>query len=88
MDTKEIRLLPPFSYFEQGNCYSGCKGGRFQFKVFANETLDAVVWMGEKCLKLTPENEIHARESFPMSPEGCAALAVWLQQQYESMKVD
>lgn len=68
--------IPPLSYFESGNPFTGSHGQTFRFSVANKENqFVASVWYEDICFDLAKDRE---EETFPLTEEGRASVKTWL----------
>lgn len=77
-----ILSLPTLHYFRERNKYSGSKDKTFRYKISPSDVLECVVWYGLNAIDCIGDEDIKARESFPLSDEGMVSMARWLEEQY------
>lgn len=75
--------LPGLHYFVEKNKYSGSARKIFRYKIYpSDDIMECIVWHGENAIDCITEDEIKARESFPLSEEGRLDMIKWLEQRY------
>ena len=84
MDVPNNFDIPGVYYFESGNIFSGSSGD-LNFRIVPDkERMTVTVWHGFICSELA---EPEAQAGFPISKEGEADMAAWLEQQRDGAKV-
>lgn len=72
--------LPPLSYFETHNVFTGSQNQIFRFHVDTNETeILADVWNEDICFELAQNTE---QKNFPLTEEGRVATKAWIEEQF------
>lgn len=73
--------IPPLSYFESGNPFTGSKNQSFRFRVAKQEDeLQAFIWRQDICFELAENKE---ENHFPLTADGLSSCRAWLNEQAE-----
>ncbi len=76
--------IPPLSYFESGNPFTGSHGQVFRFHTAKDgDELSAFVWNEDICFELAENKE---EKRFAMGEEGRVQMKAWLEEKCRELQ--